>query len=62
MSDFSKTTLRKLTRKGISILGKTLIPAAAGELRFANGETGYAVNDNGTGKVKTFSQVLEMAG
>ena len=60
MADFSTSTRNALTRKGISILGLTVIPSA-GDLPFASGERGYRVNDNGCGRIWTFSQVLEAA-
>ena len=47
MSDFSYKTLRSLLRKGISLIG-------------LQGDA-YVLNDNGTCKVRTFSEVLEMA-
>lgn len=59
MNDFSKKTLRSLGRKGISLVGLTTIPGS-GPLPFANGETGYVLNDNGTQRIRTFSQVLEL--
>jgi hypothetical protein len=59
MSHFSAKTLRSLSRKGIAITGLQAIPAADGS--WANADTGYLVNDNGTGRVWTFAQVLEAA-
>ena len=60
MNDFSKRTLARLAKKGISIYGLTVIPGA-GSLPYANGERGYLVNDNECGRVWTFAQVLEAA-
>lgn len=57
MTDFSKTTIRNLGRKGITLIGLTIIPGE-GALPFATGERGYCVNDNGAHRVWTFGQVL----
>ncbi len=58
MTHFSKRTLRDLARKGIRIVGLRLIPDMASAMPYANGATGYAVDDNGTGRVLTFGEVL----
>jgi hypothetical protein len=58
-SHFSKKTLKALNQKGIYIIGSTYVPGPDGS--FANGDTGYMLSDNETGKVRTFLQVLEMA-
>lgn len=60
MSDFSKKTVAALAKKGIRIYGLTYIPGE-GEWAMANGERGYLVNDNGTGRVWTFRDVMEAA-
>jgi hypothetical protein len=60
MNDFSKRTLAHLTRRGIRLIGLTVIPAD-GDLPFANGDRGYCVDDNGTHKVWTFAQVMGAA-
>ena len=60
MRDFSRKTLAALARKGIEVLGLTVIPST-GDTPFASGERGYRINDNGCGRVWTFSQVLEVA-
>ena len=57
---FAAKTLRALAKKGINIIGITLIPGA-GDMPWANGETGYQVDDNGTGRVWTFREVLAAA-
>jgi hypothetical protein len=56
--DFSKQVVKTLAAFGIKIVGATFLPDATGN--FANGETGYNVNDNGTGKVWTYMQVVKM--
>lgn len=60
MKDFSRKTLTALGRKGITLIGLTVIPGQ-GDLPFATSETGYILNDNGTSRVRTFREVLEMA-
>ncbi len=62
MNDFSKKTLQKLASKGISIIGITLIPDPTSSMPYANGERGYMLDDNGTGRVRTFPEVLSLAG
>jgi len=59
MNDFSKSTLRALAKRGVTLVGLQALPNANGS--FANCETGYVVNHNGTGKVWTFAQMLEAA-
>lgn len=61
MSDFSRSTLRALSRKGIRIVGLTIIPNMSSDMPWANGDRGYNVDDNGCGRVWTFAQVLEAA-
>lgn len=61
MNDFSAATRRVLSRKGIRIIGLTVIPNMASDMPFATGERGYKVDDNGCGRVWTFAQVHEAA-
>lgn len=61
MRDFSRKTLNALTRKGIAVIGTTVIPNPASDLPFASGERGYKIDDNGCHRIWTFSQVLENA-
>jgi hypothetical protein len=61
MKDFSRKTLSSLSRKGITLIGLTIIPGT-GDLPFATGERGYILNDNGTQRIRSFAQVLELAG
>lgn len=56
---FAAKTLRVLAAKGIEVVSTTFIPGRDGS--FANGETAYNVNDNGCGRILTFTQVLEVA-
>jgi hypothetical protein len=57
---FSKKTLKALASKGVRLLGLTMIPGD-GDLPYASGSTGYNVSDNGTHRVLTFRQVLDLA-
>lgn len=61
MNDFSRSTLRALARKGIRIIGLTVIPNMASDMPFATGDRGYKVDDNGCGRIWTFAQVMEAA-
>jgi len=57
MKDFTAETRRTLSRKGISIVGMTSIPDLSGN--FARSQRAYKVNDNGTGRIWTHSQVIQ---
>ena len=57
MRDFSSITIKALAAKGVTIIGLTIIPGG-GEMPFANGIRGYRVDDNGTSKILTWSQVV----
>lgn len=61
MSDFSAKTRNALARKGIVIVGLTVIPNASSDMPFATGERGYKVNDNGCGRIWSFAEVMEKA-
>lgn len=61
MNDFSKKTVSALARKGISLIGLTVIPNSNSDMPFATGERGYRVNDNGCGRILSFSEILEAA-
>lgn len=58
--DFSRKTLGALRKQGISIVGATFVPGADGS--FANGERAYQLDDNGTSRLRTFGEVLALAG
>jgi hypothetical protein len=60
MRDFSKQTLKALARRGITLIGLTVIPGT-GDMPFATGERGYCVADNGTHRVWSFADVLAAA-
>lgn len=59
MNDFSKATLRKLAKRGITLTGITALPDADGT--YFNPTRGYLINDNGTGRVMVFAEVLALA-
>ncbi len=58
MLDFSATTRRALARKGIIVLRPVALPDMASAMPFANADRGYSVDDNGTGRIWTFGEVL----
>ena len=57
--DFSRTTLAGLRRRGIQIVGSTWLPDEKGD--FARGQRGYLLDDNGTGRVRTFLEVMALS-
>jgi hypothetical protein len=61
MTDFSKKTLAALARKGIRLIGLTVIPNMSSDMPFANGDRGYQIDDNGCHRIKTFREMLELA-
>ena len=60
MNDFNKRTLKALARRGIRLIGLTVIPGS-GSMPMASGARGYCVDDNGTHRVWAFQQVLDAA-
>lgn len=60
MNDFSKKTVAALARKGIFLIGLTVIPGT-GDMPFATGERGYCLNDNGCHRIRSFAEVLAAA-
>jgi hypothetical protein len=58
-SHFNKKVLKALTKKGIAIIGMTTIPGNDGS--YATGFTGYELDDNGTGRVRSYLQVEALA-
>jgi len=61
MRDFSASTLRRLSCKGITVIAPYAIPDHSSPMPYANARRGYRVNDNGTGRIFTFAQVMEAA-
>lgn len=58
--DFGKAVVCRLRKRGITFIGATIIPGP-GPMPFANGDRGYEVADNGTGRVWTYAQVRAAA-
>lgn len=61
MNDFSKKTINALARKGIRLIGLTVIPDSASDMPFASGERGYCLDDNGCHRIRSFREVLGLA-
>jgi hypothetical protein len=61
MNDFSKKTLAALARKGMTLIGLTVIPDMSSPMPFANGSRGYTFNDNGCHRILTFADVMREA-
>ena len=61
MNDFSKKTFAALARKGIRLIGLQAIPDMSSSMPYANSTRGYVVDDNGTGRVLSFNQMMEAA-
>ena len=59
MHHFSKRTIVRLAKKGITVLGLTSIPGE-GAMPWANSSTGYNIDDNGTHRVLAFNEVLAL--
>lgn len=62
MNDFSRKTLAALAKKGIRLIGLTVIPNMASDMPWATGERGYKVDDNGCGRVWSFADVMRAVG
>jgi len=60
MKDFNIKIRRALQAKGVSIIGITALPGDRGS--YANSQRGYRVNDNGTGRIWTYQEVITTAG
>ena len=59
MKDFNAKTRRILANKGIQLIGIFAIPDSKSS--FANARRAYRVNDNGTGRVWTYHEVIDAA-
>ncbi len=57
--DFRRSVVTALSRKGIRLVGSQMVPDAKGS--YALGEIAYTLDDNGTGRVRTYSEVLALA-
>lgn len=55
---FNAATLRKLAKRGVRVIGFQLVPTNDG---WADSWTAYQVDDNGTGRVLSHSDLLAIA-
>ena len=58
--DFSARTIRALRANGIALIGTTSVPGE-GPMPMANATRGYVLDDNGTQRIRSHSQVLALA-
>lgn len=58
--DFSAKVRRALLKRGVVIIGATVIPGSA-PLPFANGVRGYCLSNNGEHQIRTYAEVEAMA-
>ena len=58
---FGKAVVRTLDKRGVRIIGITASPDMRSAMPYANAETGYTVDDNGTGRVLTHAEVRGLA-
>ncbi len=58
---FGKLAVKNLAKKGIVLVGMTTLPDMTSSMPYANGQTGYQLNDNGTSIMRTLLQVLQLA-
>ena len=58
--DFNRPLVAMLNARGIYFYGSMWLPRATDD--YANGERGYQLDDNGTHRVRTYAEVLEMGG
>lgn len=59
--DFSKAVRKALAKNGIAIIGTCTIPGD-GPMPYANGARGYQIDDNGTGRIKTYTEMRALGG
>ena len=57
--DFNRSLVAALNKRGIYFHGSTWVPGADGS--FANGERAYQLDDNGTHRVRSYTEVRAMA-
>lgn len=58
---FGRKAVAALARKGIRVIGLCVVPDMTKPLPFASGETGYNIDDNGTGRIWTYREVAASA-
>lgn len=56
--DFSAKAQRALLAKSVRIIG---VQALTGNGSFANSQTGYCIDDNGTHRILTYAQIEALA-
>lgn len=61
MSHLSKSVRSRLFARGVVVLGLQAIPDMTSAMPYANPDTGYVVNDNGTVRVLRLNEVLAIA-
>ena len=59
MRDFSSSTLKALAARGVKVVGAQAAPAYDGDATFSGRV--YRLDDNGCGKIRSHSEVLELA-
>lgn len=59
MRDFSKNTLNKLAKRGITVLRAQAAPAYAGDETFSGRV--YQIVEDGCSKMRTHGEIMEMA-
>lgn len=59
--DFSKAQRAALARQGIAIIGAAAIPDMSSSLPYANASRGYCLDDNGTHRVRSYQDVVDLA-
>lgn len=59
IGQFGKKVISKLAKKGVKVVGSHIAPDENGS--FANGNVVYGIDDNGTYKVRSYSDILALA-
>ena len=59
-SHFSASVRRTIKSRGVRVIGLQSIPGEGGD--WMNGETGYLVDDNGTGRLWNYAQICAAGG
>lgn len=57
--DFKPAVRKALAAKGIAFVSTTWLPSTTGD--YANGCTGYVLNDNGCQRLRTYFDVIALA-
>jgi hypothetical protein len=57
---FGRKAVATLAKRGVRIIGLCVIPDMTKPLPFASGETGYSVDDNGTGRILSYFDVRRL--